>query len=185
MPSGRAAATMDARTTALGASLGKPLTKRRITRTASRPVLGWREWIALPDLGIDAIKVKVDTGARTSALHAFKMRTFEENGVKRVRFQVHPMQRRKRPSIECEADVIDERRVTSSNGQKELRLVIRTRVEIGDKSWPVELTLTNRDEMSFRMLLGRQAVRGRAIIDPGRSFCAGTTVGTLVRRKKS
>ena len=104
-------------------------------------MLGWREWIALPDLGIDAIKAKVDTGARTSALHAFKMKTFVEDGVKRVRFQVHPLQRRKRPSIECEAEVIDERRVTSSNGQKELRLVIRTRMEVGGKSWPVELTL--------------------------------------------
>ena len=161
------------------------MAKRRITRTSSRPVLGWREWIALPDLGIDAIKAKVDTGARTSALHAFRIKTFEEDGVRRVRFQVHPLQRRKRPSIECEAEVIDERRVTSSNGQKELRLVIKTPIEIGGKTWPVELTLTNRDEMSFRMLLGRQAVRGHAIIDPGRSFCAGTTVGTLVRRKKS
>ncbi|MGI9415834.1 MAG: ATP-dependent zinc protease family protein [Hyphomicrobiales bacterium] len=161
------------------------MAKRRITKRASRLVVGWREWIALPELGIDAIKVKVDTGARTSALHAFRIKTFDQDGQRRVRFQVHPLQRRKRPSIECEADVIDERRVTSSNGQKELRLVIRTPVEIAGRTWPIELTLTNRDEMSFRMLLGRQAVRGRAVIDPGRSFCAAASVGTAVHRKKS
>ena len=152
------------------------MVKRRKTKRAVKPVLGWREWVALPELGIEAIKAKIDTGARTSALHAYKIQTFEVDGQRRVQFVVHPVQRRKLPQVECVADVVDERMVTSSNGQRELRLVIRTPIEIGGKSWPIEITLTNRDVMSFRMLLGRQALRKHALIDPGRSFRASAAV---------
>ena len=135
-------------------------------------MLGWREWVSLPELGIDAIKAKIDTGARTSALHAYRISPFEEDGRRRVHFAVHPVQRRKLPEVECVADVIDERMVTSSSGHRERRLVIRTPLDVGGRVWPIEITLTDRDEMSFRMLLGRQALRRRVLIDPGRSFRA-------------
>ena len=135
-------------------------------------MLGWREWVSLPELGIDAIKAKIDTGARTSALHAYRISPFEEAGRRRVRFAVHPVQRRKLPEVECVADVIAERMVTSSSGHRERRLVIRTPLDVGGRVWPIEITLTDRDEMSFRMLLGRQALRRRVLIDPGRSFRA-------------
>ena len=148
------------------------MAKRRTAKRAVKPVLGWREWVALPALGIESIKAKIDTGARTSALHAYKITLFEEDGKRRVRFFVHPVQRHKLPEVECVADVADERLVTSSSGHREHRVVIRTLLEVGGASWPIEITLTDRDVMSFRMLLGRQALRRRVLIDPGRSFRA-------------
>lgn len=144
-------------------------------RTSKHPpgTLGWREWAALPDLGVTAIKAKLDTGARTSSLHAFGLERYSKDGIDMVRFEVHPRQRSASGSHEVEAVVIDERWVKNSGGQRELRPVIETTVLIGDEKWPIELTLTRRDEMGFRMLLGRQALRGRILVDPGRSFRAG------------
>lgn len=133
-------------------------------------VLGWREWLALPDLGIPRIKAKVDTGARTSALHTFRVEPFEAYGVARVRFWVHPLQRRDTPEICCEADVLDRRVVRDSGGHEELRYVIGTVVALAGDRWPVEVTLTDRDSMGFRMLLGRSAIRGRFLVDPARSY---------------
>ena len=144
--------------------------------TDTRPrklTLGWREWVALPELGLDRIKAKVDTGARTSALHAFELRTFEDGDVTRVEFKMHPNQRDKDTVVVCTADIKDERIVTDSGGHKESRYVIETPVRVGVDTWPIELTLTSRDDMLFRMLLGRTAMRGRAVVDPARSYMTG------------
>lgn len=139
----------------------------------SKTIIGWREWLALPDLGIRAIKAKIDTGARTSALHTFGLESFEENGILKVKFRIHPLQLRTDIHVNCIADVMDRRRVTSSDGQREMRYVIATTVVLGDFKWPVEITLTNRDSMRFRMLLGRAAVSGRMVVDPAKSYLSG------------
>jgi len=136
-----------------------------------KEVVGWREWVALPDLGVDLIKTKVDTGARTSALHAFHIETLKRKGQDWVRFAVHPIQGDDDVVRVCTSRVHDSRVVTNSGGLSERRWVIETTIALGDESWPIELTLTNRDEMGFRMLIGRTAIKGRFLVDPGRSFC--------------
>jgi len=142
-------------------------------RRAHPEVLGWREWASLPDLGVGEIKAKLDTGARTSSLHAFDLTYFERAGRPMVRFEVHPVQRSAENAVLVEAPIVDERWVRNSGGDQELRPVIETSVRIGGRLWLIELTLTRRDEMGFRMLLGRQALKRRALVDPGRSFRAG------------
>ena len=140
--------------------------------------LGWREWVSLPELGLQRIKAKVDSGARTSSLHAFEVRDFEESGIHRVEFKMHPNQHDDQTVAVCVADIVDERSVRDSGGHKEQRWVIETPLTIGAITWNVEINLTSRDDMRFRMLLGRTALRGRALIDPARSYVQGK------RRKK-
>ena len=133
-------------------------------------MIGWREWVRLPELGVDAVKAKVDTGARTSALHAFRVRHSERDGRPWVTFEIHPEQRSTSGAITVDCPVAGWRRVRSSNGDVQVRPVIRTDVELAGERWPIDVTLTNRDEMGFRMLIGRAAVRRRFVVDPGRSF---------------
>jgi len=135
--------------------------------------LGWREWVTLPALGIQHVKAKVDTGARTSALHAFQLERSQRDGMEIARFQIHPFQRNSNITLTCEAQVVDERTVTDSGGHREQRPVILTPIRIGDEEWEIEMTLTERDSMLFRMLLGRTALRGRFAVNPGRSFLFG------------
>lgn len=133
-------------------------------------VIGWREWVSLPSLGIDRIKAKIDTGARTSALHAFDIERFREDGRERVRFNIHPIQRNNEVTVECVADLIDIRNVCDSGGHRELRCVIETVMILGGLPRLIHITLTDRSTMNFRMLLGRKALQRYYIIDPARSF---------------
>lgn len=137
-------------------------------------VLGWREWVGLPDLGLPLIKAKLDTGARTSALHAFDLDTeTDADGRLWARFAVHPLQNRLDLAVHCRAPVLDQRLVSDSGGHREQRFVIVTQLLLGSDSWPIELTLTNRDTMRFRMLLGRTALARRALVDSGYSYALG------------
>ena len=147
---------------------------KRKSRRQPTEVAGWREWVALPDLGIGAIKAKIDTGARSSSLHAYDMKRFRRRGVSMIRFKVHPIQREARTVVQAEAKLVDLRKVRSSTGVQTLRPVIVTPLELGGRSWEIEITLIRRDEMGFRMLLGRQALRGHLLVDPGGSFLVST-----------
>ena len=142
-------------------------------RRSELPAVGWREWVALPQLAVPAVKAKVDSGARSSALHAFDIEEFRRGGATWVRFAVHPLQRDAHSTIYCEAELAEYRKVRSSGGHETRRPVIVTEIELLDRRWPIELTLASRDTMGFRMLLGRQAVRNRFLIDAGHSFLGG------------
>jgi len=158
--------------------------RKKPTSKPKRPAIariGWREWVGLPDLGIDQIKAKIDTGARTSTLHAYHIAPFEADGRTFVRFRVHPVQRRRLPDIECVAPVVARRSIRDSGGRAEERFIISTTLRIGEDRFEVELTLTNRDQMSFRMLVGRAAIRGRYHVDPGRSFRTGRPIKRKAR----
>ncbi len=140
---------------------------------SSQPLLktiGWREWVSFPELGIDRVKAKVDTGARTSALHAFRVAEFKQHGTSWVEFDLHPLQNDNDTKITAKAEVVDVRNVTDSGGHKELRYVISTIIELGGDCFPIEVTLTDRDSMRFRMLLGRTAMNGRYLVQPDASF---------------
>ena len=144
------------------------------------PVIGWREWVKLPTLGIDKIKVKVDSGARSSSIQAVKLKTFERDGEQWVRFRIHPIQRSSKNTVEVEAKILEFRSIRSSNGIAKVRPVILVDVELLGQVWQVELTLASRDNMGFRMLLGREAFRDRFLVDGGKSYYGGRPE----RRKK-
>ena len=136
--------------------------------------LGWEEWVAFPDLGLPAIKAKVDTGARTSALHASVIEPFGPVGKPQVRFLIQPNPDDLSIEFTCSAPIVDRRQVTSSNGDSELRYVISTEIEVGDRRWPVEVTLSNRENMQYRMLFGRTSIAEDMVVDPNRSFAQPT-----------
>ncbi len=140
---------------------------------SSCTLLGWREWIALPDLSIQKIKAKIDSGARTSALHAFQVRSYRKGHQRWVAFGLHPNQDETETTIECHAPIKDRRKVTDSGGHSSFRYVIETRMVIGERDFIAEMTLTNRDTMKFRMLLGRTAMQQRFCIDPAASYLQG------------
>ena len=151
-------------------------------RLKTKPTIGWREWIAFPEFGIDGVKAKIDTGARTSSIHALHVKEFTRSGKAWVRFQVHPLQRDTKTTVDVEAELLEYRRVKSSTGHASMRPVVVTPVQIFDIQWDIEITLTSRDEMGFRMLLGREAVRGRFVIDPSKSYLGGKRKVTQKRR---
>ncbi len=140
----------------------------------SKTVIGWREWVRLPELPIKLLKAKVDTGAKTSVLHAFFLEPFiDKNGINKIRFKVHPFQRRTDKEVVCEAPIVDYRLVTDSGGHSEKRYVIQTPIILGDKTFPIEISLTDRDTLKFRMLLGRSALYHRFVIDAEQSYFLG------------
>lgn len=150
----------------------------------NRLILGWREWLALPELKIPAIKAKIDTGARTSALHVTFTERFAQDGEERVRFGVQPLHSTAAIEIVCEAPLVDERVITNSGGQRERRYVIETLLGFQGRTWPAEVTLTNRETMKFRMLLGRTALAGRFLVDPEASFLGGRELRNIYAKRK-
>lgn len=149
---------------------------------AALPLVGWREWVALPSLGVRAIKAKIDTGARSSALHAFDICEFRDKGQPKVRFSIHPFQRRTSPTVVAEAELVEYRNVRSSGGHVTRRPMIVATILLLGQEWPIELSLVSRDAMGFRMLLGRQAIANRFAIDPANSYFGGRRKAMRKRR---
>lgn len=139
-----------------------------------RTIIGWKEWVSLPELGIPLLIAKSDTGAKTSALHAFQLEEIETEQGLMLRFGLHPNRKQTHQEQFCTASVIDQRRVINSGGMQEQRYVIRTQICLGQHAWSIDLTLTNRETMSYRMLLGREAMRsGKLLVDPAHSYLLG------------
>lgn len=140
-------------------------------KLVKKQIIGWREWVGFPQLSIEKIKAKIDTGARSSALHAYNIQTYKtRTGKIKVKFTVHPMQKNNKIAIDCHADLVDQRVVKSSSGQIELRTTVLTMLKMGEAEWPIEITLTNRDTMGFRLLIGRTAIKKQFLVDPQKSF---------------
>lgn len=147
-------------------------------------VAGWREWVALPDLDVPWVKAKLDTGARSSSIHAFDVEEAERDGAPWVSFAIHPWQRSESDEVRVELPVVDRRAIRSSTGHEEERLLVRTRITVVGHELDAELTLANRDEMGFRMLVGREALRGTILVDPGRSYLGGRPKRSTRRKNR-
>ena len=147
------------------------------------PIIGWREWLTLPELGISKVKAKIDTGARSSALHASEIERFQRDGKEWVRFYIHSEQHGRQDAIAAESPLLDIRNIRSSSGQVQERPIIQTVAKLGPRQWPIELSLTNRDEMGFRMLLGRQAIRHQFLVDSGQSYLQSSKRATRHKTK--
>lgn len=132
-------------------------------------IISWKEWCSLKELGLPAIKAKIDTGAKTSSLHAFNLEAFHYKGAPFIQFDIHPLQRKKSLIVTCRCPIVDRRYVSDSGGHRELRYVIQAELSLGEKTWPIEITLANRDTMTFRMLLGRKALTPQIVIDPSKT----------------
>lgn len=143
-------------------------------------LIGWNEWCTLPELGIPYIKAKIDTGAKTSAMHAFDINTFTHQNTTFARFKVNPLKNNHTITKECSAELVDYRYVMSSNGHKEPRFVIRTSLTLGSLTWNILVTLTNRDPLQFRMLLGREALTHKVMVSPGRSCLLGKVTKSML-----
>jgi hypothetical protein len=170
-PEGSASRTPHPSMDLMSSSPPSPAPQRpAVSRGAPVPQVGWREWVGLPSLGIPRIKAKVDTGARSSSLHATDLEEFEEGGKAWLRFTVLPIQKSDRGMVRVQAPLADRRAVRPSSGKPEVRPVVEVEVQVGGLRFPCEVTLARRDQMGFRMLLGRTALRRRFLVDPGRSF---------------
>jgi hypothetical protein len=154
-------------------------------KSASLSIIGWREWLALPELGIPGIKAKVDTGARTSALHTHDFEIYTSGGEERVRFHLHPLRGNEEIELECDSAVTSVREVKDSGGHVEKRPFIQTIARLGNHEWPIDLSLTNRENMRFRMLLGRTAMRKQFAVDPSRSCVTGRALSRVYRALKT
>lgn len=154
-------------------------------RMPDNPItLGWREWVTLPAWGVEHVKAKVDTGARTSSLHAHDLTRLTRDGVPWVRFSIHPWQESDRDAVPVEAPVLEDREIRSSNGEADLRPVVVTDLVLAGRSSSVEVTLTQRDAMGFRMLIGREALRGGFVVDPQASYLGGRPARHIRRRNR-
>jgi hypothetical protein len=157
----------------------------RVVKTShSNTLTGWREWVSLPDAGVDWIKAKIDTGARTSSLHAFDIVEFDREGENWVRFRVNPWQDTNADATFVECPIHDRREIRSSSGHAQQRLVVLLAIRLVDRLFVAEVTLSNRDEMGFRMLIGREALRRGFIVDPARSFLGGRAPKATRRRNR-
>ncbi len=154
---------------------------------AKRPepiTIGWREWVSMPDWDVAHLKAKIDTGARTSSLHAFGLEWFDRDGNPWVRFEIHPWQRSTADAVTAETSVVATRDIRSSSGEVEHRPVVHTPIVIAGRTVTAEVTLTRRDEMGFRMLIGREALRKRFLVDPGLSYRGGRPDKSIRRRNR-
>ncbi|MGH1417876.1 MAG: ATP-dependent zinc protease family protein [Hyphomicrobiaceae bacterium] len=153
---------------------GRPVSpfeqRQSVSTVKEKPLIGWREWVVFPDFGNIRVKAKIDTGAQTSAIHAWNAEIGQRDGIDFVSFELHPLQRNNDKIVKCHAPLSDRRSVRNSGGQSTNRLFVKTHILLGEKKWPIELSLTRRDDMGFRMLLGRAAISGRYFVDPEKSF---------------
>ncbi len=156
-----------------------------MSQSENKRVIGAEEWCALPDLGIPYMKMRIDSGAGTSSLHAWRISPFTRDGQEWVSFELHPLQKDRRTVVRCEARLVDHRRVKSSSGASEHRYVVQTPISLGGSSWDIQITLTNRDNMGYRMLLGREAMSEQLMVDPQHSFLFGQVASDSIHQAYS